>query len=221
MDTWPISTRDFGGHTFLGIHDRCGTANFPFDPERGPCLEQVGGEDWNDMIFRLLLPAERAWAWWTPSLVYRRSGLSFAKASQLVQLRDLKTPVVRRSFLSSSALVVVPPASAVQDTILSLAGMDTEFEPDHFWTAPPHLDTWDLNQIATWCKDPTRWGNPASIPEQPADVVVTVFDDQISCALPSDRAPGVQAALAELAQRWGLRIIPGDPSYAWASPRLR
>ena len=60
----------------------------------------------------------------------------------------------------------------------------------------------------------------ATVPRQPAERVVTLFDQQIFCALHSDVAAPVITRLGELAARWKLSVIPGPSEYAWpAKPR--
>jgi hypothetical protein len=46
-----------------------------------------------------------------------------------------------------------------------------------------------------------------------------MFDGQIFCALAPPAADQAMEALTALAQRWGVRLIPGPPESAWAAPR--
>ena len=55
-------------------------------------------------------------------------------------------------------------------------------------------------------------------PGQPAERIVTLFDNQIFWAGPAHAAEVADARLEELAARWGLSIVGGPLEYACPRP---
>jgi hypothetical protein len=68
----------------------------------------------------------------------------------------------------------------------------------------------------SWCRDEDQWSDAETVPRQPAERIITLFDQLIFCALPDRTAAPVIARLGELATRWGLSVVPSPNDYAWA-----
>src|ERR1044071_1078426 len=107
MDTWPISVRVDGDHTFIGIPDRLGDGRPYRDGDTYPTLEEIGGEDWSAELLAEGLPRERAWAWWTRTEVYRDSQLPQTAAPAVVDPRGLASVVAQRLFLRRMTLAIL------------------------------------------------------------------------------------------------------------------
>ena len=99
------------------------------------------------------------------------------------------------------------------------AGLDTEQVADEIWTAPSGLAAWRPDDIVRWCDDPRRWSDIEQVAGQPAERMVIIFDNQISCALLPDSAPAIMTKLRDLATRWRVQVVPGPSAYAWPAPR--
>jgi len=197
MNTWPISIRRDPDRVYLGIPDSVGDGGSGPVPGVSSSLEEVAGEEWLAAILRVLLPADRAWAWCTQSSVYRRAELPTRKAPALVDPNHLGAVVTHSRMFHATPLALVPGGSSeAQAAVIDWAGADTEQIPDHLWVAPAAAGSWDVDEILAWCEDPARWTNLASVAAQPAERVLILFDRQLSCALPAAAADGVTSALA-------------------------
>jgi len=218
MNTWPISRTTRNGWTYLGIPDRLGSGGLWKSGETFPTLEEVAGDDWSAAILRAILPDDRAWAWWTRSEVYRSTKLPTTSAPDDVDPGALDRVVARRRRLDGMTLAFVPARdSASQETVAHWAGSDVEKIPDHLWTGPDSAK-WASEAIVAWCGDAAQWSDPATAPHQPAERIVTLFDNQIFWAGAAPRAAVAFARLEELATRWGLSIVDGPLGYAWPRP---
>jgi hypothetical protein len=215
MDTWPISRTTRDGWTHLGIPDRLGTGGLWKNEETFPTLEEVAGADWSAAILGAILPADRTWAWWTRSEVYRSTMLPTTSAPDDVNPGALDRVVARRLRLTGMTLAFVPAGdSASQKTVANWAGSDVEKVPEHLWTGPD-IARWSSDAIVAWCRDTAQWSDRATVPHQPAERIVTLFDNQIFWAGPESVAAVAVAQLKELAPRWGLSIVDGPLEYAW------
>src|SRR3569832_1877288 len=85
MNTWPISIRRDADRVYLGIPDYLGAPLSSPVLGTTPSLEEVAGEEWTADVLRVLLPADRVWAWCSQSSIYRRSGLPATKAPPLIE----------------------------------------------------------------------------------------------------------------------------------------
>jgi hypothetical protein len=219
--TWPIATLETSQFAFIGLPQRLGSGQLPtretydlFLP-----LEAVVGEDWLAQILAVLLPRTVAWAWWTPSRTKGLRQLALRAMPAVVSLRSLDHVVGRRWFWEGMTLAIVPPARTdAQNLVLDWAGIDTEHTPEFILAAPPSFETWDSRAISAWCRNPSAWKNPDSVATLPAERIIVLFDGDVYCALPTDRAPAVLQAVRDLAARWGLRVIPGPVELAWPTP---
>lgn len=220
MNTWPITVAARGRWTYVGIPDRLGSGAAWRIDESFPTLEEVVGDDWSSAILREILPLDRVWAWWGGTDIYKSTRLPTNDASDVVDPGTLVGVVTRRLPLERRTLAFVPARDLPsQQTVIMWAGGDTEQTPDHIWTAFNDRP-WNTDAIVRWCRDPGQWSDATTVPHQPAERIVTLFDQQIFCALASDAAAPVVARLGDLAARWKLSIISGPSEYAWpARPR--
>ena len=153
MNTWPISIRRDPDRVYLGIPDSLGDGHSAPVPGAASTLEQVAGEEWAAAILRVLLPADRAWAWCTQSSVYRRSRLPARKAPAVVDPNHLGAVVTHRRLFRATTLALVPGGgSEAQAAVINWAGADTEQIPDHLWVAPAAAEPWDVDEILAWCE---------------------------------------------------------------------
>jgi hypothetical protein len=216
MNTWPISVETKNGWTYLGIPDRLGTGRPYQINDSFRTLEEIGGDDWSAAILQQLLPSDRTWAWWTRNEVYKSTHLPTNRAGDVVNHRTLSHVVVRRLLREQMTLAFVPSQDrASQMTVAEWAGLDTEQVPDQIWTAPD-VPQWNTDAIVSWCRDEDQWPDAKTVPHQPAERIVTLFDQLIFCALPDRAAALVRSGLKDLGIRWGLSVIPGPTEYAWA-----
>jgi hypothetical protein len=215
MNTWPISRTTKGGWTYLGIPDRLGSGGLWQPGDSFPTLEEVAGEGWSSSILSALLPAERAWAWWTRNDAYRSTKLPTTSAGDDIDLGELEQVVVRRMRLSGMSLAFVPARDlASQQIVTHWAGNDVEQIPDHIWTAP-NAAQWSSDEIVAWCRDADQWSDRTTIPRQPAERIVTLFDNQVFCAVREEQAPQISSRIAGLASTWNVSIIDGPLEYTW------
>ncbi len=220
MNTWPITLHIDGERASLGIPDRLGDGRPWRAGDSFPTLEEIAGESWSADVLAQLLPADRAWAWWTRTETYRLSGLPTTAAPAAVNHRTLAEVVARRLFFKRMTLAIIPAGrTREQDIVREYADVDTEQVPDHIWTSPDGADTWDIEQIVTWCGDPAQWTDAASAARQPAERIIAIFDNQISCAVALAGARAAMARLEALAATWRLRLIEGPAEYAWPVKR--
>lgn len=91
-------------------------------------------------------------------------------------------------------------------------------DPDHIWTSP-EVARWNSNEFVTWCREARLWSDPTFVSPQPAERIVTRFDNQIHRAGTEPAAAGVTSRVEELATRCKLSIIDGPLGYA--SPTRR
>lgn len=209
MNTWPISVETRDGWTYMGIPDRLGTGRPYQVNDSFRTLEEIGGDEWSAAILQQLLPPERAWAWWTRNEVYKSAHLPTNRAGDVVDPQALSHVVVRRLLLEQMTLAFVPSKDrASQETVAEWAGLDTEQVPDQIWTAPD-APRWNTDAIVSWCRDEDQWSDAKTVPHQPAERIIILFDQLIFCALPDRAAAPVIARLGELACRWMLSVIPG------------
>jgi hypothetical protein len=220
MDTWPITLITDRDRAVIGIPDRLGTGRLYQPGDSFPTLEEIAGEDWSAEVLGELLPTDRAWAWWTRTEMVRLSGLSGGRAAAAINHRTLDHVVTHRLLLKGMTLAVVPAGHGrEQNVVREYADVDTEQVPDHIWTSPDEPDTWQIDEIVAWCDDPAQWTDRASAARQPAERIVAMFDNQISCALATVGAQAAMARLETLARRWRLRLIAGPAEYAWPVER--
>ena len=218
MNTWPISIRRDADRVYLGIPDYLGASLSSPVLGTTPSLEEVAGEEWTADVLRVLLPADRVWAWCTQSSIYRRSGLPTTKAPPLIEPSRLASVVSRCRLFHPSILAFVPATvPGAQETVLKWAGVDTEQIPDHIWVSPAGDCQWTTDQILDWCEDPAQWTKLASVAQQPAERLLVLFDRQISCSLLSSAADTAWAGLVQLATRWQLSVVEGRAEAAWVA----
>ncbi|HXU81322.1 MAG TPA: hypothetical protein VN914_07990 [Polyangia bacterium] len=217
IDGWPVSVLSDGERTYLGVFDRLGDGRSYPASGTVPTLEEIGGDDWSGEVLAQLLPAERVWAWWTRTAVHRNTGLGGERAPAAVDVSTISRPLVRRLLLERMTLAILPAAdSGAQASVLEWAGVDTDLA-EQVWTAPDGA-RWNLDEIVSWCQVPEQWRDRSSVTRQPAERIVTLFDSQIFCALAPPAAKEAMKRLETLARRWGLRVVPGPPEYAWVAP---
>lgn len=218
MKTWPIAVSRGAARTLLAVPDRLGDGHAWRDLT-APSLEEVAGDGWAAAVLSILLPADRAWAWWTARQVLRDAQLPTARAAHDVALGDLDDTVRFRSSMwwRGMALAIVPPSAPVQRVVRDWAGRDSEV-PEQVWTAPPGAARWNTDVIVAWCRSPERWSDSASIEEQPAGRLLLLFDGCIRCALPPEEAGAALEGLAALAARWGLSTVEAPAVHARLAP---
>jgi len=219
--TWPIATRRFGGLMLLGLPQHLGDGQPPrrenFD-EFQP-LEAVAGADWLEQVLGLMLPRDLVWAWWLPTRIPVLRQLAPGTLPDAVRLQSLSRVLSRRWFWRGMSLAVIPPLHAqAQDLLVQAAGADTEQLPEFIWAASPDLDSWRPTELVAWCCDRSAWGNPNTLSALGANTVVVLFDGDAYCALPTERAAGLERDLREQAARWGLSVIAGPETMAWPDP---
>jgi len=218
MRTWPISRTTRAAWTYLGIPDRLGTGALWTSGDTFPTLQEVAGDDWSGAVLGAVLPGDRAWAWWTRSEVYHSTKLPTTSAPDEIDPGALDRVVARRMRPDGGTLAFVPPRdSASQEIVVHWAGSDVEEVPDHLWTGPD-ATRWNSDAIVAWCRDPARWSDPTVAPLQPAERIVTLFDNEIFWAGPALAAEVAGRRFEELATRWGLSIVDGPLEYAWPRP---
>jgi len=153
VNTWPISIRRDPDRVYLGIPDSLGDGYSAPVPGAASTLEQVAGEEWVAAILRVLLPADRAWAWCTQSSVYRRARLPVRKAPAVADPNHLGAVVTHRRLFHATTLALVPGGSSeAQAAVINWAGADTEQIPDQLWVAPAAAEPWDVDEILAWCE---------------------------------------------------------------------
>lgn len=220
MDTWPVTLRTDGDRAWLGIPDRLGEGRPYRLGDSFPTLEEIAGENWSAEVLAQLLPPDRAWAWWTRTEFYRLSGLPTMAAPAVVDLRKSADVVTHRLLLKRMTLAIIPPGRArEQDAVREYAGVDTEHEPDQIWTSPDGADTWDLQEIVGFCKNPAKWTDARSAAQQRAERIVVMFDNEICCASTAAAARLALQRIEALAATWRLRVIQGPDEYAWPVKR--
>lgn len=220
MDTWPISQKQGTQWTCFGIPERLGDGRVWKAADAWPTLEEIAGEDWTGSILQQLLPVDRTWMWWTRSELYRQAKIPTAKASDRFESQALTKVAARKFHLRGMTASFLPPTAVeARGALLYWAGADTEPIPDHIWAARSPSVTWDVDQIAGWCAHRDRWSDPETLPTDVVGRAVTMFDGQISCAVPTIEVEAAMRALSHLATQWRLRIISGHPEYAWPAAR--
>jgi len=215
---WPISTREIGRWTLIGIPQRLGDGRPPerMTFESFPVLEMLIGENWLREILMVVLPKSLPWAWWTSSSTAGLRQLSSQRMPAAVPLRSLRGVLLRRFFFQGMTQVILPAAqSDGQAVVLEWAGIDTEHQPEFIWTAPDTLDVWNTKAIAAWCRSKTAWRDFNSIPNLPAERVVALFDGDVFCAAPTAVARAVIETLRHKANEWNIAVIAGVPELAW------
>jgi hypothetical protein len=151
MNTWPISIALQAERLWLGIPDHLADGGGDTDVAKLPTLEERCGESWSQQLLRVLLPQDRAWAWWTRNAIFRRSKLSAANAPERVFPQRAVQVLRRNVWMHQMSLCLIPSADALaQQAVLDWAGVDTEQIPDHLWSAAANEREWDLEQISAW-----------------------------------------------------------------------
>ena len=216
--TWPIAVRETGTRVLLGLPQRLGDGK-PLRHETYdtfPSLEAVIGDSWLNRVLSTLLPADRAWAWWTRTGNGGLKQLSARRSASTLSVELAGEILVRRKFWRGMTLAVIPPnRSDAQGIALDWAGIDTDDKPEFIFAGPLGQATWDCADLEAWCLDRSAWREPAMIDELPAERVVVLFDGDVYCTcLPAQTAPTIHGVEA-LATSWGLSVIAGPIEMAW------
>ena len=219
--TWPVAVRRLDDSVLIGIPQRLGDGSLPADGdvERFASLEAIAGASWFEQTIALLLPRDRAWAWWLPSRSPALAALDCQSMPRRVALKSLSGALCRRWILRGVALAVVPPGrTALQERVIEFAGFDTEQTPEFIWVAEENCVEWVPDVMARWCRDRSAWQAPGSLAATGAERVVAMFDGQLHCWLPAAQAPALRHALQDLAQTWQLTVVDGPAGLAWPTP---
>lgn len=215
---WPVAIQRRNDTVLIGIPQRLGDGSLPApgDVERFQSLEAIAGSTWFEQTIALLLPRDRAWAWWLPSRSPALAALGCQSMPRRVMPKSLGAAVCRRWLLCGAALAVVPPGRTVlQDRVLEFAGFDTEQMPEFIWVIAHDDAKWDPKAMARWCRDRSAWQDPASLAATGAERIVAMFDGQLHCWLPAEHSLGLQQGLRDLARTWQVNIIEGPAGLAW------
>ena len=213
MHQWPIAVDADPQCTFFGI------PAYVHDPSAAEShfvtLEEIAGEQWSQSLLSRLLPGGAAWAWWTRTEVFRRSGLATGRAFESIDPAALREVQAQRFFWRGMTLAFIPAAdSETQQRVLYWAGVDTEQSADQLWVARAD-EQWQPSQMSAWCSDPTQWRQRRAAAAQPVQMLVIIFDSCFYCACPGQNAERVLAVLHGLAAQWQVQVVNDDAQRAW------